>query len=106
MAILDSYSYPSAEAQFNLYNFHSQGQVDDLVDVLDSRDGKSPRIIQLFGEHGSGRHYLLRAAAYHAQYRGTRISVEELSMDGYAWIIAWATCFGGLCSLEIERGHS
>jgi hypothetical protein len=83
MPTFEHYPYPHAEAEFNLYNFHSQRQVDNLADVLVSKDISSPRAIQLFGEPGSGRHYLLRAAAYNAMHRGTSVAVEELSLDGY-----------------------
>jgi hypothetical protein len=83
MAMLDHYHYPSAEAEFTLYNFHSQQQVDTLVDVLVSQSAKSARVLQLVGDAGSGRHYLLRAAAHHAGNRGVRVAVEELSLDGY-----------------------
>jgi len=83
MAALDHYPYPHAEAEFNLYNFHSQEQVDNLADVLSSKDKNYPRVIQLFGERGSGRHYLLRAAAHHVMHRGAPVAVEELSLDGY-----------------------
>src|SRR4051812_29780481 len=77
------YQYSGAEAEFGLYNFHSQAQIDDLVDVLVSKKEQSTRVIQLVGERGSGRHYLLRAAAHHAFSRGINVAVEELTLDAY-----------------------
>jgi hypothetical protein len=51
----DRYYYPSAEAEFNLYNFQAQQQVDVLADLLVSTNKDVPLVIQLLGEPGSGR---------------------------------------------------
>jgi tetratricopeptide (TPR) repeat protein len=83
MATLDHYSYPHADAEFNLYNFHSQQLVNELAEILMSKDKNSPHEIHLFGNRGSGRHYLLRGAAHVATQRGTSVAIEELSLDGY-----------------------
>jgi tetratricopeptide (TPR) repeat protein len=78
-----SYQYPSCEAEFNLYNFHRQQQVDQLADLLRSNNRSKSRVIKLFGNPASGRQYLLRSAAYQASQRGMRVDVEPLSLDGY-----------------------
>ncbi|HEX3684320.1 MAG TPA: tetratricopeptide repeat protein [Bryobacteraceae bacterium] len=77
------YQYPSANAEFNLYNFHARQQVDELAGVLASKNKNDPHVIELFGDAASGRHYLLRSGTYHAWERGTRVHVEGLSLDGY-----------------------
>ena len=78
------YLYPNAEAEFTLYNFHSQRQVDEMRDLFLSNDARSPRVIELFGEALSGRRYIVRAAAYAAaQFGGQTIGVETLSLEGY-----------------------
>ena len=38
MATPSHYQYPGAEAEFGLYNFHPQTQIDDLADLLVSKD--------------------------------------------------------------------
>jgi hypothetical protein len=78
------YLYPDDEAEFTLYNFHSQQQVDQIRDLLLSKDPRSPRVLELFGEPLSGRRYLVRAAAYAASKIGNQtIGVETLSLEGY-----------------------
>lgn len=72
-----------AEAKFVLYNFHAQEQAEALADLFLSKRREWPNVIELFGENGSGRHYLLRSAAYNAFQRGTRIHVAEVGLDGY-----------------------
>jgi tetratricopeptide (TPR) repeat protein len=76
------YRYPSAEAEFNLYNFHSQQQADELANLLASK-GEDSRIIQLFGKEGDGKCYLVRAAAYISTRRGVPVDVIEISLEGY-----------------------
>jgi hypothetical protein len=77
------YSYPNPEAEFTLYNFHRRQTVDELAAVLGSQQPGSPRIIELFGADGSGRHYLLRAAAFHSGRNGIPVSVLTLDLDAY-----------------------
>src|SRR6266702_5156281 len=78
------YSSPSQEAEFTLYNFHPQDIVDRTADALSSKSAAGGRVIQLFGDERSGRHYLLRSAAFQASSRGDgTVFVDKLELDGY-----------------------
>jgi hypothetical protein len=77
------YEYRSTEAEFGLYNFHSQEQVENVIDCLTSRGESIQRLIHLFGEIGSGRHYLLRAAAHYASLGRKPVVVVSIDLDGY-----------------------
>jgi hypothetical protein len=83
MSAAADYEYPSAEAEFGLYNFHSQEQVENLTDCLVSRGESIRRLVHVFGEVGSGRHYLLRAAAHDASLGRKPVVVASMDLDGY-----------------------
>lgn len=83
MEIEDRYSYPNSEAEFGPYNFHRPAIVEGIAELLVSDDARSPRVIELAGAPQSGRHYLLRAAAYQAGRRGEPVAVMSLDLTGY-----------------------
>src|ERR1700728_169807 len=83
MSAAAHYDYPSAEAEFGLYNFHSQEQVENVIDCLESSGESDRRLIHLFGEMGSGRHYLLRAAAHSVSLGRKAVVVASIDLDGY-----------------------
>jgi len=83
MDFVNHYVYPSQAAEFETFDFHRPRQIDDLVSLFSSRDPHSPRIVELVGQGLSGRHYLLRAAAFRAREQGQPVAVTSLDLTGY-----------------------
>src|SRR5712672_1335514 len=83
MEVDNHYLYPSQDAEFGRYNFHRPAIIDKLAALLVSPEPQSPRIIELAGTPRSGRHYLLRAAAFQATRQGSPAAVTSLDLTGY-----------------------
>jgi len=63
------------------YNFHRKEHVDKMLQVLQDKEGRLPRVVILHGEPGIGRRYFVESAAYIA---GNNTHVCELDLDGFA----------------------
>lgn len=83
MSPAPSYKYPSADAQFELYNLHEPQLVAQVAEALGRSGADGQRVMHVCGAEHSGRLFLLRSAAHRAAHVGRPVTVEAVDLDGY-----------------------
>lgn len=74
-------SFGSMSDKYVQYNFHRREHVDQMLQVLQDKEGRLPRVVILPGEPGIGRNYFIESVAYIA---GNNTHVCKLDLDGFA----------------------
>jgi tetratricopeptide (TPR) repeat protein len=74
--------FGSEEAKYVQFNFHSWRDAAALADIL-CGDAAHAKVVLLSGRAGSGRRYLLEAAAYQARKRLRGLQLATIDLDGF-----------------------
>lgn len=77
----DGIAFADPNDQYRRWNLHDPAQCERLCAALCDADPAFQRVIELRGPSGSGKGYLLRAAAHAAAARGHRWTCARMDLD-------------------------